>query len=93
MGDMSREIGILHGVIICVGTENSKMSPVGDHEGTRRPTIVITPDCSKEELFETVCYVRGRYDIDRELSGLQPFEWGESGNWNDVHELFKKLSP
>jgi len=76
--------GMVHGVNVCFGERTTEGMPVGDRDGTERPYITIKIGCSSTELFEAVCRARGRYDIHRALDGLDPFEWGPIGTWQDA---------
>ena len=88
MSEQLVEVGILHGVKIFISDENSKMFPCNDHEGVRRPYITIKPDYDPMELFDDVCYVRGRYDLSRVLDGFEPIEWEAGpGTWRDIYAI------
>jgi len=85
--------GLLHGVSVFFGGRQAKDFPAGDEAGTERPRITVKPECGTEELFKAVCYVRGRYDLERELDGLEPFNWGPVGTYQDAyHVLGKQIS-
>ena len=85
--------GLLHGVSVYFGDHQAEDFPVGDEAGTMRPGITVMAECGAGELFKAVCYVRGRYDLDRALDGLEPFNWGPVGTYEDVyHVLGKQVS-
>jgi len=65
--------------------------PINDREGTVRPYIVIKPDCTAGHLFEEVCFIRGKYDLARALDGLDPFNWGNVGEFSDVHTMISSI--
>jgi hypothetical protein len=85
-------VGTIHGVKIYLGERKSKIFPVNDQEGIERPYIIIKADCGLRELFEDICYVRGCYDLDRELSGYKPIFWGTPGTWQDTSRFLIELS-
>jgi hypothetical protein len=84
-------VGKLHGVPIAIGKEKSICMPVGDAEGTWGPSLVIPPDFDCRELFDTVCRIRGEFDLSRALRGHPPFNWGEPGLWLNVHGVIAEI--
>jgi hypothetical protein len=82
---------IIHGVSVVVGSELSTFYPCGDRDGSRRPQITVPQDCTPAALFKTICEVRGRYDLDREFEGFDPFQWGPCGNYSDTLKALEAL--
>lgn len=87
------DLGTLHGVLIQFVTDgkSSVWFPVGDETGTQRPGLIIGKDFDLDALFDKVCFIRGRYDLDRALSGEDPFDWGSPGTWSDVHPIMEAI--
>ena len=82
-------LGTLHGVPIKFSTDlaSSVWFPVGDETCSLRPSLTIGSNFDIDDLFDKVCFIRGRYDLDRALSGDDPVDWGNSGTWSDVHSI------
>jgi|GEM_PF-5705305 len=86
-------VGILHGVPVFVWESRATLLPCGDHEGlTGGLHLIIKRDCTSKELLEAVCYLSGRYDLDRALDGLKPIDWGTPGTWSDVHQIIEMVN-
>ncbi len=88
----------LHGVRIIFhhleANTHTTCFPQDDDTNARRPSIIVgrhTTQKDIDQLFDTVCYVRGKHDLYRALEGNDPFNWGNPGTWSDVHTIVEKI--